>query len=136
MCQSKTNCATSTDIFEMAASGGEAVVADSPPLSPDTLAWNALCDVADAMQDRDDAEVVLHVDSNAAIERNAKIYELRKKWGGKGKGGILGDLHARHQGKGSGGYKYCKGTCKCRAGALKDGCLKKKGETILNQTNH
>ena len=51
----------------------------------------------------------------------------------KGKGGILGDLFNRHQGQGSGGYKYCKGACKCCAGALKDGCLKKKGEAILNQ---
>ncbi len=71
--------------------------------------------------------------NSAAIERSAKMSALRRKWGGKGKGGILGDLFYRHQGKGKGGYAYCKGSCKCPAGALKDGCLKKKGETILNQ---
>jgi hypothetical protein len=83
--------------------------------------------------DTDDEEVVLQVENSAAIERSAKMSALRREWGGKGKGGILGDLFNRHQGKGKGGYAYCKGSCKCRAGALKDGCLKKKGETILNQ---
>ncbi len=83
--------------------------------------------------DTDDEEVVLQVENSAAIESSAKMTALRRKWGGKGKGGILGHLFYRHQGKGKGGYAYCKGPCKCRAGALKDGCLKKKGETILNQ---
>ena len=127
----------------------------SPPLSPDTIAWNLSIALADELgaaatdasvtapapaapdqpagvMDADDEEVVLQVENNAAIERSAKISALRIEWGGKGKGGILGDIFNRHQGKGKGGYKCCKETCKCPASALKDGCLKRKGETILN----
>ena len=127
----------------------------SPPLSPDTIAWNLSIALADELgaaatdasvtapapaapdqpagvMDADDEEVVLQVENNAAIERSAKISALRIEWGGKGKGGILGDIFSRHQGKGKGGYKCCKETCKCPASALKDGCLKRKGETILN----
>ena len=87
----------------------------SPPLSPDTIAWNAACALADELgatapdasvtapapaapdqpagaMDADDEEVVLQVENSAAVERGAKISALRKEWGGKGKGGILGDL--------------------------------------------
>ena len=133
----------------------QALSADSPPLSPDTIAWNATCALADGLNaapptavvtglptavsgqaadgmDADDEEVVLQVENNAAVERSAKISALRKEWGGKGKGGILGDLFSRHEGKGKGGYAFCKNACKCAASALKDGCLKKKGESILN----
>ena len=127
----------------------------SPPLSPDTIAWNSSIALADELgaaatdasvtapapaapdqpagvMDADDEEVVLQVENNAAIERSAKISALRIEWGGQGKGGILGDIFNRYKGKGKGGYKFCKEKCKCPASALKDGCLKRKGETILN----
>jgi len=127
----------------------------SPPLSPDTIAWNSSIALADELgaaatdasvtapapaapdqpagvMDADVEEVVLQVENNAAIERGAKISALRIEWGGQGKGGILGDIFNRYKGKGKGGYKFCKEICKCPASALKDGCLKRKGETILN----
>ena len=88
---------------ELGAAAPDASVTALTPAAPDQPA---------GVMDAADEEVVLQVENSAAMERSAKMSALRKECGGKGQGGILGDLFNRHQGKGSGGYKYCKGPCK------------------------